>query len=57
MKRTPDQSSQNPDEPALPGEVERDNDALRPNDPAQRERQDGDGKAGDTDAQKTAKRG
>ncbi|WP_178114413.1 MULTISPECIES: hypothetical protein [unclassified Pseudomonas] len=30
--------TQNPDEPILPGEVERDNDAYRPNDPARREK-------------------
>ena len=40
MKHSPDQPSQNPDEPALPGEVERDNDALRPNDPKERDAQD-----------------
>ncbi|MET3455698.1 MULTISPECIES: hypothetical protein [Pseudomonas] len=57
MKHSPDQPSQNPDEPALPGEVERDNDALRPNDPAKRKQQQGDPEAGDTDAQKTGRRG
>ncbi|MFO2466375.1 hypothetical protein OOJ96_23650 [Pseudomonas sp. 15FMM2] len=29
----------NPDEPIMPGEVERDNDANRPNDPVKRERE------------------
>ncbi|BBP58574.1 hypothetical protein [Pseudomonas sp. St316] len=57
MKHSPDQTPQNPDEPALPGEVERDNDALRPNDPAKRKQRHGDSDAGDTDAQKTARRG
>ncbi|MGN8342979.1 hypothetical protein ACLEJQ_05160 [Pseudomonas sp. SMV71] len=57
MKRHPDQTDQtqqNPDEPAMPGEVERDNDALRPNDPAKRKQQ-GDPEAGETDAQKTGR--
>jgi len=45
-------STQNPDEPAMPGEVERDNDALRPNDPAKREQQQDKPGAQDTDAQK-----
>jgi len=49
-------TTQNPDEPAMPGEVERDNDALRPNDPARRKQQQGEPGAGDTDAQKTGKR-
>jgi hypothetical protein len=57
MKQTPDQSPKNPDDPALPGEVERDNDALRSNDPAKREQQGGDAEAGETDAQKTGRRG
>ncbi|MFC6573678.1 hypothetical protein ACFQDJ_22000 [Pseudomonas brassicacearum] len=52
MQHRPDQTRQNPDAPALPGEVERDNDALRPNDPAKRKQQHGDPEAGDTDAQK-----
>ncbi|UZE25558.1 hypothetical protein LOY67_09200 [Pseudomonas sp. B21-056] len=52
MKHTPDHTTQNPDEPALPGEVERDNDALRPNDPARRKQHEGDPGAGETDAQK-----
>ncbi|WP_434569109.1 hypothetical protein [Pseudomonas sp. Z3-8] len=55
MKPGPDQTQHNPDEPALPGEVERDNDALRPNDPAKREQQ-GNAEAQETDAQKTARR-
>ncbi|WP_434624838.1 hypothetical protein J3P89_18675 [Pseudomonas sp. Z1-14] len=54
MKPGPDQTQHNPDEPALPGEVERDNDALRPNDPAKREQQ-GNAEAQETDAQKTAR--
>ncbi|MCQ6259427.1 hypothetical protein [Pseudomonas sp. Q11] len=57
MKPSPDQTSPNPDEPAMPGEVERDNDALRPNDPAKRKQQEGDAEAGETDAQKTGRRG
>jgi hypothetical protein len=48
-------ATQNPDEPALPGEVERDNDALRPNDPAKRKQQEGNPGAGETDAQKTGR--
>lgn len=52
-----DQTSHNPDEPAMPGEVERDNDALRPNDPAKRKQQEGDTEAGETDAQKIARQG
>ncbi|MCJ8204555.1 hypothetical protein [Pseudomonas sp. RGM2987] len=54
MKHHPDQAQQNPDEPAMPGEVERDNDALRPNDPVKRKQQ-GDPEAGETDAQKTGR--
>lgn len=54
MKPSPDQTQENPDDPALPGEVERDNDALRPNDPAKREQQ-GNPDAQETDAQKTAR--
>jgi hypothetical protein len=57
MKHSPDQTEQNPDDPALPGEVERDNNALRPNDPALRKQQQGDPEAGETDAQKTGRRG
>ncbi|MBC3375090.1 hypothetical protein HU762_14155 [Pseudomonas sp. SWRI92] len=56
MKSSPDQPQHNPDAPALPGEVERDNDALRPNDPAKRKQQQGDAEAQETDAQKTARR-
>ncbi|MFW9268111.1 hypothetical protein J3P80_09270 [Pseudomonas sp. D2-30] len=56
MKSSHDQTQQNPDAPALPGEVERDNDALRPNDPAKREQQQGNPDAQETDAQKTARR-
>jgi hypothetical protein len=55
MKSHPDQATRNPDEPALPGEVERDNDALRPNDPAKRKQQEGNPGAGETDAQKTGR--
>ncbi|SCW54311.1 MULTISPECIES: hypothetical protein [unclassified Pseudomonas] len=57
MKHKSDRTPSNPDAPALPGEVERDNDALRPNDPAKRKQQRGDPEAGDTDAQKTGRRG
>lgn len=32
--------SENPDEPIMPGEVERDNDANRPNDPVRREHEE-----------------
>ncbi|WP_339533037.1 hypothetical protein [Pseudomonas mucidolens] len=31
---------ENPDEPIMPGEVERDNDANRPNDPVRREQEE-----------------
>jgi hypothetical protein len=55
MKSNSDQTQHNPDEPALPGEVERDNDALRPNDPAKREQQ-GNAETQESDAQKTARR-
>ncbi|UZE04525.1 hypothetical protein [Pseudomonas corrugata] len=55
MKDNPDHTTQNPDEPALPGEVERDNDALRPNDPAKRKQQEGNPGAGETDAQKSGR--
>ncbi|WP_422776014.1 hypothetical protein ACOXXE_17430 [Pseudomonas mediterranea] len=55
MKDTPDHTTQNPDEPALPGEVERDNDALRPNDPAKRKQQEGNPGTGETDAQKAGR--
>ncbi|BBP64304.1 hypothetical protein PHLH5_18450 [Pseudomonas sp. Cab53] len=57
MKHRTESTQHNPDEPAMPGEVERDNDALRPNDPAKRKHEGGDEQAGDTDAQKTARRG
>ncbi|MBT2337664.1 MULTISPECIES: hypothetical protein [Pseudomonas] len=57
MKHNPEPSRHNPDGPAMPGEVERDNDALRPNDPAKRKEKEGDAGAGDTDAQKTGRRG
>jgi hypothetical protein len=56
MKPTSDPSEHNPDKPAMPGEVERDNDALRPNDPAKREQRHGNPDAQETDAQKTARR-
>ncbi|MBC3361809.1 hypothetical protein [Pseudomonas sp. SWRI154] len=56
MKSSPDQTQHNPDAPGLPGEVERDNDALRPNDPAKRKQQQSDAEAQETDAQKTARR-
>ncbi|MCL6701241.1 hypothetical protein [Pseudomonas sp. T1.Ur] len=50
MKPTSDQTEHNPDKPALPGEVERDNDA------AKREQRQGHPGAQETDAQKTARR-
>ena len=55
MKHRSDQTPHNPDEPAMPGEVERDNDALRPNDPAKRKQQHGDSEVGETDAQKAGR--
>jgi|GEM_PF-1292074 len=55
MKHHPDQTQENPDAPALPGEVERDNAALRPNDPVKRKQQQGEPGAEDTDAQKTGR--
>ncbi|MDO7897036.1 hypothetical protein [Pseudomonas citrulli] len=57
MKHSTESTQHNPDDPAMPGEVERDNDALRPNDPAKRKQQGGDEQAGETDAQKTGRRG
>src|SRR3546814_14133571 len=57
MKPSPDQTSHNPDEPAMPGEVERDNDALRPNDPAKRKQTPEARRAGKEGASKGRSRG
>jgi len=53
MKSTP---HANPEKPAMPGEVERDNNALRPDDPAQRKQEKGHPDGGDTDAQKIGRK-
>ena len=46
----------NPDHPAMPGEIERDNNALRPNDPAKRKQEKGHPDGGETDAQKVGRK-
>ncbi|MDQ0123051.1 hypothetical protein J2W17_001998 [Pseudomonas lini] len=54
MKHKAPVNTEHPDEPRPPGEVERDNDALRPTDPARRK---GSGKgtdSGESTAQETA---
>jgi hypothetical protein len=45
---------EHPDEPRPPGEVERDNDALRPTDPKRREEQGKGTDSGESTAQETA---
>jgi hypothetical protein len=46
---------EHPDEPRPPGETERDNDALRPTDPKQRENNGKGTPSGESTAQDTAK--
>jgi len=46
--------SDHPDEPRPPGETERDNDALRPTDPKQREDSGKGTTSGESTAQETA---
>lgn len=46
--------SEHPDEPRLPGETERDNDALRPTDPKQRKDRGKGTASGESTAQETA---
>lgn len=46
--------SEHPDEPRPPGETERDNDALRPTDPKQREDSGKGNASGESTAQETA---
>lgn len=53
MKSAPDEK--HPDEPRPPGEVERDNDALRPTDPKRRKENSKGTGSGDSTAQETAK--
>jgi hypothetical protein len=52
MKPVPD--AENPDEPRPPGEVERDNDALRPTDPTRRKESGKNTPSGESTAQETA---
>jgi hypothetical protein len=52
---TPISQDQHPDEPRPPGETERDNDALRPTDPKQREHSGKGTPSGESTAQDTAK--
>ena len=52
MNRTPD--AEHPDEPRPPGEVERDNDALRPTDPNRRKDSGKGTEIGESTAQETA---
>ncbi|MCX4218928.1 MULTISPECIES: hypothetical protein [Pseudomonas] len=54
MNTVPD--SEHPDEPRPPGETERDNDALRPTDPKQRQRSGKGTASGESTAQDTAQR-
>ncbi|MDI3398117.1 hypothetical protein QLG12_07875 [Pseudomonas sp. V88_4] len=54
MNTVPD--SEHPDEPRPPGETERDNDALRPTDPKQRQSSGKGTFSGESTAQDTAQR-
>lgn len=54
MNTVPD--NEHPDEPRPPGETERDNDALRPTDPKQRQSSGKDTASGESTAQDTAQR-
>ena len=54
MNRKPATPSENPDEPRPPGEVERDNDALRPTDPTRRKESGKGTDSGESTAQETA---
>ena len=56
MNPSPDETSKNPDEPRPPGEVERDNDALRPTDPKRRHDSSKGTESGESTAQETADR-
>ncbi|VVM40276.1 hypothetical protein PS645_00239 [Pseudomonas fluorescens] len=47
-------TTQNPEEPYPPGEVERDNDALRPTDPTRRKENGKGTESGESTAQETA---
>ena len=51
----PVNSSEHPDEPRPPRETERDNDALRPTDPKQRQNSGKGTPSGESTAQDTAK--
>ena len=55
MNPKPDDAAENPDEPHPPGEVERDNDALRPTDPNRRKENGKGTDSGESTAQETAK--
>lgn len=50
----PISEDEHPDEPRPPGEVERDNDALRPTDPKRREESGKGTTSGESTAQETA---
>ena len=50
----PESENQHPDEPRPAGETERDNDALRPTDPKQREESAEGTASGESTAQETA---
>lgn len=50
----PTNQSEHPDEPRPPGEVDRDNDALRPTDPKKREDSGKGTESGESTAQETA---
>ena len=54
MNPKPTTPSQNPDEPRPPGEVERDNDALRSTDPTRRKESGKGTESGESTAQETA---
>lgn len=55
MKPQSPDTAVHPDEPRAPGEVERDNDALRPTDPTRRKESDKGTQSGESTAQETAK--
>ncbi|MFJ2481857.1 hypothetical protein ACIOWE_16375 [Pseudomonas sp. NPDC087598] len=50
----PVSQNEHPDEPRPPGETERDNDALRPTDPKQRQKSGKGTASGESTAQETA---
>lgn len=55
MKPQSPDTTEHPDDPRPPGEVERDNDALRPTDPTRRKERGKGTQSGESTAQETAK--